>query len=142
MTSNQGASTFDRGFLNVSVPFKVGILSCMVMDVVPSYQEALGDVSSGCLSLVFLWCDGLSGAGGISEVVPIGSWSLLATGQVAIELYDLSLFSSLPDIPRWSNMFLISPGSSWVAPLTLWLWQVSHSPNKLGSLLPPVKSAF
>jgi hypothetical protein len=34
--------------------------------------------------------------------------------QVAVDLYNRSLFRSLPDSPRWSNMFLISPGISCV----------------------------
>jgi hypothetical protein len=57
-------------------------------------------------------------------------WSLLPTGQVAIELCDCSL----PDFPRWSNMFLFSPDGSGVTPQLHWLWQVSTSPKKVRQL--------
>jgi hypothetical protein len=44
------------------------------------------------------------------------------------------LFNSLLDSPRWSNMFLTSPGVSCVSPLMFWLWQVSPSTKKVGQL--------
>jgi hypothetical protein len=116
---------------------KVGMLGCVVNGVAPSCWTGFRGVSSRCLSPVLPWCDRLSNADGISEVVqPEGCfvsscWSLLPTGQVSIELYARSLFSLVPDSPRWSDMFLISPGSSCVTPLPLWLWQVSSSPNKV-----------
>jgi hypothetical protein len=53
---------------------KVGMLGCMEMGVAPLYWAALGvRISSGCLSPGFPWWDGLSEAGGFSEVVPQGA---------------------------------------------------------------------
>jgi hypothetical protein len=108
------------GSFSISLSFlKVGMLACLVMDVAPLCQIALGGVSSGWLSPVFPWYDGPSGAGRISEVLPGGwfvssHWSLLPIGQVAIELYDCSLFSSLTDFLPWPEMFLFSPSGSCV----------------------------
>jgi hypothetical protein len=53
-------------------------------------------------------------------------WSLLPAEQVAIELFDGSLFSSLPDSPRWSKMFLILPGGICVTLLPLRLWHPTN----------------
>jgi hypothetical protein len=104
----------------------------VVMDIDPPVDSLRG-VGSGCLSPGFPWCDGPSGVGGISKMVLPGwwfvsnCWSLLPTGQVAIELYGHSLFSSLPDSPRC----LSSSQGNCVAPPPLWLWQISASINKV-----------
>jgi hypothetical protein len=84
---------------------------------------------------MFPWFDGPSGAGGVTEVVsPEGwfvrnCWFLLLTRQVAIEVCGWSL----PDCPRWSDMFVFSPAGSWVTQQSQF-WLVSSSPNKVGQL--------
>jgi hypothetical protein len=49
---------------------KVDMQGCVVLDVHLPCWTALGEVGSGSLNQVLLWCDGLSSAGGFSEVVP------------------------------------------------------------------------
>jgi hypothetical protein len=51
---------------------KVGMVVCVAMDVGLPYWTALEGVGLGCLDPVFPCCDGPSGAGRSSEVVPPG----------------------------------------------------------------------
>jgi hypothetical protein len=117
----------------------------VAMDIASPYWTVLWGIGSRCLSPVFPWSVGVSGTVRISDVIPPGSWfvssdwSLLPTGQVVIELFDCLFYSSLPDSPRWSNMFLLSPGSSCVVPLLLRLWEFSPSPYKL-NIVPCIHS--
>jgi hypothetical protein len=94
-------------------------------------RTAWGELAWVFMSPVFPWSDGPTGAGRISAVVSpeawfvTSHWSLLPIMQVTIEVCGCSL----PDCPRWSDMLLFLPGSSW-----LQLWLVSSFPNKVGQL--------
>jgi hypothetical protein len=104
--------------------------------MLPLFVRHLGGVGSGFLNSVFPWCGGPSGVSRISEVLLPGDWfvsshwSLLPIGQIATELY----VHSLPDLPKWSDMFLFLLGCIWVTLQPLWLWQVSLLPNMIRQL--------
>jgi hypothetical protein len=55
--------------------------------------------------------------------------TLLPTRQAEIKLSDQSHLSSLPVLPRWSSILLISPESSYVALPPLRLGQLSVLPH-------------
>jgi hypothetical protein len=81
----------------------------------------------------FPWSYGPSFTSGNSDMVSpsdwlvSSTWLLLSTGQVTVEAWGNSLLVCA----RCSEMFLFSPGSSWVA-LQLQLCLVSSSPSKVG----------
>jgi hypothetical protein len=101
--------------------------------VLPLFSGSLGGNWLEFFQSCFPWSDGSSGAGRSSEVVsPEGwlvssIWFLLCIMQVAIKVCGCLL----PDGPRYSDMLLFMPSSSWVTPQQQ-LWLASSSPNKVG----------
>jgi hypothetical protein len=110
----------------------VDMLGCMSMDVVPSCQTALGDiyrVFEPRLSLTgwAICCRRVLWNCPTRSWFVSSHWSLPPTGQAEIKFFDGSPFSSLPVPPRWSLMFLISPGGSCVTPSPLHWSLTQHS---------------
>jgi hypothetical protein len=107
------------GAFSVSLSLlKVGTLGYVAMDVAALCWTVQLGVGSGFLSPVFPWCGRPVWSRWISGVLSPGGcfvsscWSLLPTGKVATKRND----HSLPDSPRWSDMFLFSLVGSGVTP--------------------------
>jgi hypothetical protein len=62
------------GLSQCPCPFSGLVARLYGMGVGTLCQTALGEVGSGCLNPVLSWCAGLSGVGGISEVVWPRAW--------------------------------------------------------------------